>query len=71
MTNETVLVSDNEKDLLRTAQLLAAYQGKPFYIARMVDKKYKITSLLPHSSPWKRENLEWIRTVLPVENKDK
>jgi hypothetical protein len=66
MTNNT-LISDKAEELFHTAQVLAVHQSKPFYIAKTTNNKFKITSLIPHSSAWKKEKLEWIKTVMPNE----
>jgi len=65
--DSNVLISDNANDLVFTATALAVHQSKPFYIAQLPNAKYKITSLIPHSPAWKKEKLEWIRTVKPTE----
>jgi hypothetical protein len=70
MTNAisaTTLVADNELDLLKTAQIHAYNSGKAVYIARTLDKKFCITNLIPHCAAWRKDKLEWIRTVLPTE----
>jgi len=65
--NTNALISDKPEDLVSIAQALAVHQSKPFYIAQLPNAKYKITSLIPHSPSWKKEKLEWVRTIKPTE----
>ena len=67
--NAMTYVASTEVDLIKTAQIKAINDGKPVYIARMPTGQFCITSYVPHSMPWKKEKLEWRRTILPNEGK--
>jgi len=63
------LIADTEHELIRPAMIKACAYGRPLYIVQMPNKKFKITYHIPHTIEWKREKLEWVRTVHPVEAK--